>query len=164
MSAFNEKMPSSSWLPDTSHGFWRFCLLASLLVNLGVAGLVIGHVWHPKEGSGQGNYQQFVPGRFFAGLEASRRRELGDMLRGARPEFDALRLKNAEIAGQVADELQKPDYDAARLAALIDGFTTGPDSIAVKGASVLKNFYGKLTPDERVNLAKAIRNRLARKG
>jgi uncharacterized membrane protein len=165
MSAPLEIKPKSNWLPDTSRGFWRFCLLASLVVNLIVAGLVIGHFWHHGGKPGQqANFQQFVPGRFFAGLDATRRHELGDMLRGSKPEFDTLRQKNGELAAQVATELEKPDYDAAKVGTLIDSFTTGPDSMAAKGASVLKEFYGKLTADERVALAKSIRDRLARKG
>jgi uncharacterized membrane protein len=156
--------PKASWLPDTSKGFWRFLLLASLLLNLAVAGAVIGGRWHHRDGpGGQPGFQQFAPGRFFMSLGADRRRELADMLRGARPEFDNLRQRNAALAGQVAAELEKSDFDAAKLAALIDGFTTGPDSMAAKGGMVLKNFYAKLTPEERVALAKSIRERLARK-
>jgi uncharacterized membrane protein len=160
-----ENKPPSNWLPDTSHGFWRFCLLASLLLNLIVAGVVIGGVWHHRGGpGGQAGFQQFAPARFFASLDSARRHELGDMLRGMRPEFDALRQKNGELAAQVATELEKPDYDPSKVSALIDTFTTGPDSMAAKGASVLKDFYAKLTPQERTALAKAIRERQARKG
>ena len=156
--------PKKSWLPDTGHGFWRICLLASLMVNLIVLGLLLGHNYrrNPMDRMSAANYMQFVPPRFFAELPRERRKELGEALRSNKPDFEKLRQQSVGNAEKVGEELTKPDFDAARVAALIDGFTTGPDSVAAKGGAVLKDFYGKLTADERALLAKAITDRAQR--
>ena len=36
--------PRRSWLPDTSRGLWRFVLVASLILNLVIVGLLVGRV------------------------------------------------------------------------------------------------------------------------
>lgn len=147
-----------SWLPDTSHGFWRICLLVSLMVNLVVLGLMLGHRYrhNPMDRMSAANYMQFVPPRFFADLPRERRQELVEAFRSNRPDFEKLRQQSLGNAEKVAAELVKPDFDAGHIASLIDSFTTGPDSVAAKGGSVLKDFYTKLSPDERTLLAKAI--------
>ena len=156
--------PKKSWLPDTSHGVWRVCLIASLMINLVVLGLLVGHNYrrNPMDRLGAANYMQFVPPRFFAELPRDRRKELGEVFRANRPDFEKLRQQSAGNAEKVAAELVKPDFDANRVATLINDFTTGPDSVAAKGGTVLKDFYAKLTADERALLAKAIGDRAQR--
>ena len=147
-----------SWLPDTSHGIWRLCLLASLMLNIGIAGLLIGHVFNrnPMDRQGVANYNQFVPHKFFGDLPKDRRVELATAFRNNRPDFDKLRAQMGAHAEEIAAALADPNYDAAKINKLIDGFTTGPDSLAAKGGAVLKDFYAKLTPEERALLAKEI--------
>ena len=161
MTASKMDQPKKSWLPDTSHGFWRICLLASLMVNLIVLGSLLGHNYrrNPMDRMSAANYMQFVPPRFFAELPRDRRKELGEAFRSNKPDFEKLRQQSVGNAEKVAAELVKPDFDAARIATLIDGFTTGPDSVAAKGGAVLKDFYAKLTADERALLAEAITDR-----
>lgn len=157
-------IPKKSWLPDTSHGLWRLCLLASLMINVIILGLLLGHHYrnNPMDRPGAANYMQFVPQRFFAELPQERRRELGEAFRASKGDLQKARLLSVDNAQKVAAELVKPDFDAGRIAALIDSFTTGPDSVAAKGGTVLKDFYAKLSPDERALLAKAIEERSKR--
>ncbi len=150
-----------TWLPDTSHGLWRVLLLASLMINLAILGILLGQHYrsNPMDRPGAANYMQFVPQRFFAELPRERRRELGLAFRASKVELEKARLLSTGNAQKVAAELVKPEFDASRIAELIDGFTTGPESVAAKGGAVLKDFYIKLSFDERVLLAKAIEER-----
>ena len=134
------------------------------MINLIVLGLLLGHNYRHNgmDKMGAANYLQFVPPRFFAELPRQRRQELVEAFRSSKPDFEKLRQQSAGNAEKVAAELVKPDFDAANVAALIDGFTTGPDSVAARGGAVLKGFYAKLTPDERAILAKAITDRTQR--
>ena len=155
--------PKKAWLPDTSHGFWRICLLASLMINLVIVGMLASlFMRNPMDRSGAASYQMIVPRKFFADIARERRHELGGALRAARPDFERLRLEADDLAGQVADQLVAPTYDGAKVDALIDSFTTGPESIAAHSAVVLKDFFAKLTPDERKLLADDIQERLRR--
>ena len=156
--------PKKSWLPDTSHGLWRLCLLASLMINVIILGILLGHHYrsNPMDRPGAANYMQFVPQRFFAELPRERRRELGLAFRASKVDLEKARLLSVGNAEKVAAELVKPDFDASHIAALIDSFTTGPESVAAKGGTVLKDFYAKLSPDERALLAKAIEDRSQR--
>jgi uncharacterized membrane protein len=147
-----------SWLPDTSSGFWRFCLLASLMLNLLVAGLVGGIYFRGPPMMGQ-RYGQFVPRKFFGELDHERRRELSGLFRDSKPDFEKLRHAGEGQATQLAAELTNANYDATKVNALIDSFTTGQDSVAAKSGAVLKDFFAKLKPEERVLLAKAIQER-----
>lgn len=154
------KRPSVSWLPDTSSGFWRFCLLASLMLNLLVVGLLGGMAFRPPmNGQGAARYGQFVPRKFFGELERDRRHELAALFRDSKPDFEKLRQASNGEAVKLAAELSNSNYDANKVNALIDSFTIGQDSVAAKGGTVLKSFFAKLTPDERALLAKAILER-----
>ena len=147
------------------HYLWRIVLIGSLMLNLLVVGLVIGRfIGHGPEGrQGGPAYAQFVPGRFLGDLARDRRRELADGLRGSREEIQKLHSQSNDNAQKLAAELDQDNYDASRVGSLIDGFTTGPDSLAAGGGKVLKDFYAKLTPAERKLLAKAIREAPARR-
>ena len=153
--------PRKSWLPDTSNGLWRLCLLASLMINVIILGILLGQHYrnNPMDRLGAASYMQFVPRRFFAELPRERRKELGAVFRASKVDVDEARRLAIGNAEKVAAELVKPEFDASRIAALIDNFTTGPDSVAAKGGTVLKDFYAKLSPIERVLLAKAIEDR-----
>lgn len=157
----NPNILRKSWLPDTSHGLWRLCLLASLMINVVILGLLLGHQYrnNPMDRPGAANYMQFVPRRFFMELAPERRRELGLAFRTSKADIQKARSVSTDNATKVAAELVRPDFDATRIAALIDGFTTGPDSVAARGGTVLKDFYAKLSPEERALLAKAIEDR-----
>jgi uncharacterized membrane protein len=159
----NATTPRKTWLPDTSHGFWRVCLLASLMVNLVIAGMLASlFLRNPMDRPDAASYGMIVPRKFFADINRERRHELGAAFRAARPDFERLRLESDDLAGQVASELVNPAYDGNKVSALIDSFTTGPESIAAHSATVLKDFFVKLTPDERKLLANDIQERLRR--
>ncbi len=152
------KRGTFSWLPDTSHGIWRLCLLASLMINLAIAGLMIGHIFgrQPMDRPGAANYNQFVPRKFFGDLGKDRRVELAEAFRNSRPDFEKMHAQTTVQAEQIAAALVDPNYDATKINTLIDSFTTGSESVAAKGGTLLKDFYAKLTAEERTLLSKEI--------
>lgn len=151
-------MSNPSSAPQRS-GLWRILFVASLMLNLLVLGFMAGQFWRhgPTARPSGPAYAQFVPGRFFIDLSGERRRELADGFRASRQDVEKLRGRSDENAQKLAAELDQETYDPARTDALIDSFTTGPDSLAAGGSKVLKDFYAKLTPAERKQLAKTIR-------
>ena len=155
------KTEAKSWLPDTSRGFWRACLLASLMLNLVVVGTVIGHGFghNPMDRPGAAHYGMFVPRKFFGDVAHERRRDLASIFRNKQTDFETVRQQSNAQALKLADALTASTYDASAVNALIDGFTTGSESVAAKGADVLKEFIGKLSPEERLLLARDIRER-----
>ena len=139
--------------------FMRGLLVVSLMINLLVAGIALGHVWEPF---GQARrvgptYVQLAPGKFFAQINQQRRRELNEGLRASRQDVQKLHVQAEENAQKIAAELEQDNYDPAKVEALVDSFTTGNESIAAGGGKVLKDFYSKLTPEERKQVANAIR-------
>ena len=162
MSDLGGKPGTVRWLPDPGHSFWRICLLASLMINIGIAGALLGGVFkhRPDEGRQAVNYGQFVPRKFFFDVAPDRRKVLADVFRSRRSDFEQMRLKTGEQAEQIAAALSDPNYDSAKTNALVDGFTIGPESLGGKGGAVLKSFYGMLTAQERAILAQDIRTKL----
>jgi len=159
MSNTSSAVPPPSGNSGRPSLFWRGLLLASLMVNLLVIGMVFGHFWGP---SGMGRpmgpaYSQLAPGKFFAEATPQRRRELNEAMHNSRQEVQRLRSQADENAQKLAAELEQDNYDAAKVNNLIDSFTTGPESIAAGGGKVLKDFYANLTAAERKQVAKAIR-------
>jgi len=147
--------------------FWRGLLLLSLMLNLIVAGMVLGHFWGPfgpgKMGGGPA-YGQLAPGRFFADLSKDRRRELNESLRNPRQDMQRLRGLADDNAQKLAGELEQENYDPTKVNALIDSLTVGPESVAAGSSKVLKEFYSKLTAAERKQVAKALREAPKRSG
>lgn len=159
MSDIIPPIAQATGLPNNT-GRVSLLLLASLMFNLLLVGLLIGQFWGRGPGGHQGGpaYAQFVPGRFFSEVGRDRRRELTDSLRASRQDMQKLNGQSKDNAQKLAAELDQDNYDVARVGALIDGFMTGPESLAAGGGKVLKDFYAKLTPAERKALAKTIRD------
>ncbi|MDE2385735.1 MAG: periplasmic heavy metal sensor [Alphaproteobacteria bacterium] len=164
MTETTPKAAASRWLPDTGRGLWRYVLLASLMLNIAIIGVGIGRSFGHgmQEKPGGANYAMFVPRKFFFDLARERRKELAEAFRAARPDFEKIHSQTGAQAAQIATALADPAYDPAKINSLIDTFTTGQDSLAAKGGTVLKDFYAKLTPDERALLAKDIEDKLKR--
>lgn len=139
--------------------WWKILLALSLAANLMIVGLAIGHRFGDGRGEHMkgGGYAQLVPRRFFAGLPRERRRELFEVfkqdmegLRGLRGQADATSLR-------IADALEKQPYDPAVVQQAVVEFATGSQSLAAKGSAIVTNLVAKLTPEERAQLAAALR-------
>jgi hypothetical protein len=142
-------------VPQLRSRWWSLLLALSLCANLLVAGIAIGHrVWGgPPDRAG---YLQLLPRKFFADLPRSRRHELMSVLKdgmgGMREQADITSLK-------IADALEKQPYDPALIQQAVTDFATGNQGLATKGSALVTNLAAKLTPEERAQLAAAIRER-----
>jgi len=154
-----------AFLPDMSAKGWRWVLLASLMVNLLVAGAVLGHVFGfgpPMMRPPNGPLVDYAPQRFFADVAKQRRKELAQPFRDGRDDFQKFRSQAGLRAMAIADALSREPFDADALNALVDSYSIGPESPAAKAAALVKDLYAKLTPDERALLAQDIRARAAK--
>ena len=88
--------------------------------------------------------------------------ELMSILRGNRGEFRNMRASANAAALELAIALEKPIYDSAAVQTVIDKFSTGRESLAAKAGAVVTDIIAKLTAEERMKLAAAIRDRSAR--
>jgi uncharacterized membrane protein len=150
-----------SYIPSLKSRWWTGFLVLSLMFNLGIGGAIIGrHFKHNGiEDAVQNSFVQLVPRRFFETLPHERRRELMDVLRQNRQDMRMLRTEFDSKALLLADALDAPNYEAAAVKSVIENVTMGSQSIAARGASVVEQLVEKLTPEERKQLAAAIRNK-----
>ena len=153
-------------IPHLRSRWWTVLLIASLGVNLLIAGVVAGRMLDgpPPGGIAMQGFGQLVPRKFFGDLPRERREELMALIRDNRDEFKTMREQAQATALKLADVLGDANYDPEKARAVIAEFTTGANSLAVRGGSVSMALLDKLTPDERVLLASAIRGRAAREG
>ena len=66
------------------------------------------------------------------------------------------------VAQRFADALERNPYDEAAANAAIDDFTKLSTELVDSGTLVTRQIVGKLSPEERGLLAKAVRDRLER--
>lgn len=163
-----EPMNTSSlqrrWLPELRSRWWSLVLGLSLMLNLLVGGIAVGHIWRggPPERLAGASYVQLIPRKFFFELPSDRRREFLDILKANRDDFRALRKSSEQTGLKLADDLEKTPFSIDDVRATISAFATGSESLAAKGGSVVVEIVSKLTPDERQALAEAIRERASK--
>jgi len=86
------------------------------------------------------------------------------VVRSNREDFSAMREQTQATALKLADVLDDPNYDAEKAKAVIDEYTSSVGSLATRGAAVSMALLEKLTPEERILLANAIRDRATHEG
>jgi len=152
-------------IPQLHSRWWTVLLVASLCVNLLIAGLVAGRmIMGPPPGMAPQGFGQLVPRKFFGDLPRERRQELMAVIRDNHDEFRLMREQAQATALKLADVLEDPNYDPEKAKAVIADFTTGANSLASRGGQVSMALLDKLTRDERILLANEIRDRAAHEG
>jgi hypothetical protein len=153
-------------IPHLRSRWWTVLLVASLGVNLLVAGLVVGRAFNgpPPGGMGAQGFGQLVPRKFFEDLPRQRRDELMAVVRDNRDEFKSMRQQAQATALKLADVLEDPNYDPEKAKSVIADFTTGANSLASRGGAVSLALLEKLTSDERILLASEITDRAFHEG
>ena len=145
-------------------GWWMALLVASLALNLLVAGALAVRFFAPEhfERFTGANYSPLIPRKFLSDLPAGRRKELGDLLRQNRSAFRDDFAEMRKLAGQLADALQHDPYDESLVTAAIEGHEKVIGGMIGRGAEVTMDVIRKLTPEERGLLAARIRERAGR--
>ena len=153
----------SNAIPILKSKWWTALLVVSLMANLLIAGAIGGRFagGHGMSDGKGSNFVQLIPRKFLYDLDGPRRRELMEMLRNNRDEFKQMRVSANAAALELATALENPNYDSAAVQSVIEKFSTGRESLAAKGSAVVIEIIAKLTPEERKNLAAAIRDRSA---
>lgn len=154
------------WLPQLRSRWWTLLLGVSLMANLLVIGLAVGVGLDGgrAERIMGASYIQLIPRDFLRQLPRQRRDELMGVVHDRLHELRGLRATSQNSPLKLADALEKPGATDADIRAAVDSFTTGSGSLAAGGAAVVMEIVGRLTPDERLLLAEAIRERARRGG
>jgi uncharacterized membrane protein len=149
------------WLPELKSRWWSAVLIASLAINLLVGAAVVTHYLRPNrpESIGRPQYAQLIPRKFFAELPRERRRELLDVLRKYSGDFRSRREEARANAMKLADALDAEPFDAARASEAAAAFAASGSAMAQRATSLASEFIAKLTPEERKQLARHIRDR-----
>lgn len=146
---------SSRWL--------TILLIVSLAFNvlIGAAAATRFFVKERIERVTGAGYIQLVPRKFLADLPQERRRELLAVFGEFRDEFRDGRKAARESAAKLADVLEAEPYDAAAVKAVAGEFAQSGSGLIGHGVEAAMQFIGKLTPEERRQLAIRIRERAA---
>jgi hypothetical protein len=141
-----------------------FVLVASLAVNLvglGALGMRYFYPDRPERWSGA-SFTQLLPRNFLSDLPMERRREYLDLLKSRRDAFRQSRSEMRSVALRFAEALERNPYDEAQAITAVQDFTKLSAGMVDSGTLVTLQIVKKLTPEERVLLAKAVRDRLER--
>jgi Spy/CpxP family protein refolding chaperone len=155
--------PSAPPSSGRSRRRWLIPLLvASLAVNLVIVGAALsGRFWpHHGERGGLHRSADLMPRAFFAEIDRQRRDELSTIFRTRKLEFRQERRALGAAATAFADALEREPYDAQPVQSAIAEHTAKSHRLIDLGATVAGELTEALAPEERRDLAAAIRQRL----
>lgn len=153
------------WLPALRSRWWTVLLGLSLMLNLAVGGMIAGRFmeYGPPERLMGASYVQLIPRRFFHELPRERRRALMEIIRNNRPDLKVLRDVHEQTSLKLADALSAADYKEDEVAKVVSEFSASTENLAARGGTVVLDIVRLLTPEERLALAAAIRDRAKRR-
>jgi hypothetical protein len=152
--------------PNLNSKWWKALFVVSLMLNLAVVGMIVGA---KLQGFGPGDrlmgasYVQLIPRKFFHDLTRDRRNELMKFVRDNRDDFRSLRAAADGTSLKLADALERETFSLDEVKSTVNEFATGTQSLAARGGDVVVKIVEQLTPEERKDLAAAIRARGKRK-
>lgn len=141
-----------------------FLLIASLAVNLLIAGAAGMRYFHPErmERWSGASFTQLLPRKFLSDLPEERRREFLDLLKSRREVFRESRADMRAVALRFAEALERNPYDETSVATAVQDFTKLSTQMVDSGTLVTLQIVQKLTPEERIQLAQHVRDRVER--
>jgi uncharacterized membrane protein len=152
-----------SWFSTWPH-WTMFLLVLSLAVNLLIAGAAGMRYFYPDrvERWSGASFTQLLPRRFLSDLPDERRREFLDLLKSRREVFRESRSGMRDVALRFAEALERNPYDEAQATRAIQEFTKLSTQMVDSGTLVTLQIIQKLTPEERIQLAQHVRERVER--
>ncbi len=149
------------YIPKLRSKWWAPLLGLSLMANLLVGGLVLGHRFGPGNAQRmQGiSMVQLLPRSFLQQLPRERRNDLLGSVRQRGKMLRDLRDGSNESVLKLASVLESQTYTTAEMQAAVQDFTNGPESMAAHSSAIIIEVISKLTPEERIRLAQEIRKR-----
>jgi uncharacterized membrane protein len=150
-----------AWVPRLRSRWWTALLGLSLMLNLLVGGIVVGGVWGPgrSERLAGVSYMQLIPRVFFQQLPRDRRMALMQIVKDSREDLRGLRQTHESNGLKLADVLEKETFSLDEVRQTVTAFSTGTESLAARGGEVVLKIVSELSPEERKQLAQAIRDR-----
>lgn len=156
MTQATDKTPATTRL-----GNWRWLLLASLALNLMVAGVVVGHAVTDRPDRKVPRVDR-LGGPMTLALSHEDRREIGEALRreykDSRPSRTQLRAEYQDVIGA----LRSDPYDSARLEQVFARQLAGTTERVAVGQRLLLARIATMTPDERRAFAARLEDGLNR--
>ena len=147
--------------PGSRSNWLKLVLVASLAVNLlFIGGGLTRYLTHgPPERMSGISQMQLIPRKFLGELNRARRAELMSVFKEFAISFRDGRKAARDEVINLASTLEAEPYDAAKVSAAVDAFSSKSTSLVVDGGKAAMALIGKLTPGERQLLAKHIRLR-----
>lgn len=140
--------------------WWKLLLIASLALNLfGIGAFAAGFFKPAHGGRGWVGFSQLLPRDFIDDLSANRQTLFLEKLKSRRDAFRAARASMREASLKFATALEANPYNEAPALAAIDDFTKVSEGLLANGVQVTVDVLKQLTPEERLLLAKRIRER-----
>ncbi|HUE46366.1 MAG TPA: periplasmic heavy metal sensor [Aestuariivirgaceae bacterium] len=137
-------------------------LVASVAVNLVIVGAAVsGQVW-PDHDGGKSSHRSadLMPRSFFRALDDERREELVEVFRARKTEWREERGALSDAAAALADALEREPFKAPQAQSAIADHAARSHQLVDLGAAVAADLIEALTPEERRDLAQAIRQRI----
>src|SRR5262245_18249856 len=155
--------PKRSWFSTWPH-WTMFLLVASLAVNLLIAGAAGMRYFYPErlERWNGASFTQLLPRRFLSDLPEDRRREFLDLLKSRREVFRQSRAGMRDVALRFAAALERNPYNEAEATQAVQDFTKLSTQMVDSGTLVTLQMVQMLTPEERLQLAQRVRERVDR--
>ena len=147
--------------PGSRSNWLKIVLVVSLAVNLlFIGGGVARYLTHgtPERMSGI-SQMQLIPRKFLGELDRPRRAELMSVFKQFAISFRKGRKAARDEVFNLASALEAEPYDAARVSAAVDAFSSKSLMLVEDGGRAAIALISKLTPGERQLLAKHIRLR-----
>ena len=154
--------PNSALVPQASGPKWtRRIMIASLAVNLAVAGLAVGSLFHGGPGRGDmvrdlgfGPYDAVLRPEDRMALRSALKSKTGD-LRAARSEF----ITDAQA---ILAALRAEPFDPAALGAAMAGQRDHFAARMKLGSDTMRDYLSGLPPKDRLDFANRLEQRLLR--
>jgi uncharacterized membrane protein len=144
--------------------WWKLLLVASLALNLFAIGAWSGGFFKPDRGRGWygASFTQLLPRNFIGDLSEERRKLFLDKLKSRRDAFRAARQAMREASLKFATALEADPYQEAQALAAVDEFSKVSEGLVKSGTQITVDILKQLTPEERLLLAKRVRERADR--
>ncbi len=157
-------MSDTTETPQRRWNWLKIALVASLALNLLIgAAIATRFIRGPAaERFPLANQMQLIPRKFLGNLPKERRREIMQVFNGYRKEVRANRDVAKAAALKLADALSAEPYSADQAKAAVTDFMAQGSTLVSRGGDVAMEILQMLTPEERKQLAVAIRERGAK--
>jgi hypothetical protein len=144
--------------------WWKLLLVASLALNLFAIGAFSAGFFKHDRGRGWSgaSFTQLLPRRFWGDLSEERQKVFQDQMKSRREMFRAARAAMREASLKFATALEANPYQEAPAVAAVSEFTKVGEGLLAGGTQVTIDVLKQLTPEERILLAKRVRERAER--